>query len=586
MTERGVQGPSRRMVVLGALGGGSLGMALGQSVLGRSEPPSGGTKTLPVGMNLAGIADWSRGFPFLNLMWGARIWATNNANIEGPWNTEMTRFLELDDDGYPLEVPFRPPAAQDDQHVFTVLPNRVKAGRYVMLYDGEGDIATAGMTKIIDAKPGRIEISMEHGGSDDHLETITISRSVRGNHIRNIRIVPIEHEKTDLDANPFRSDILEFCKPWHCLRFMDWMSTNYAIDRRWADRKKRSFYTQIGVGAGVDGLPEGEQWKQKWSSGIAIELCIQLANMTRTNAWLCVPHLADDEYIAEMARLVKETLDPSLKVYLEFSNEVWNWSFAQAQWALRSELAGDLVTAVGDPPPWAGRVKPSSFKDGVVVEGAGEGADHVVRLAALMRRCFKIWEDVFTGTDRKRLVRVCGVQGDWIENSTISLDWVMKHGGCDALSPGGYFGPDDDLYKVWDAKGAALTVSDVISDMRRVIVNNQKFVRSFAQLARRYRLQLIVYEGGQHLQPEGQAEKPYNPALAKVQKHPEMYDLYRQHLDVYANARCNLFCAFSSVTIQGSRYGSWGHVEHYGQDPADMPKYRAILEANSAPTKG
>src|SRR3712207_5609122 len=40
----------------------------------RGSPPA----RLPIGMNLAMIADWEVGFPFLNLMWGARPWLTRD----------------------------------------------------------------------------------------------------------------------------------------------------------------------------------------------------------------------------------------------------------------------------------------------------------------------------------------------------------------------------------------------------------------------------------------------------------------------------------------------------------------------------
>ena len=402
--------------------------------------------------------------------------------------------------------------------------------------------------------------------------------------MRNVRILPIAHEKADLAANPFRPEVLEFCKPWHCLRFMDWLGTNNSINQRWSTRKRRTFYTQVGTDGDVLGffgapLPA---WQRKWASGVAIELCVQLANLTKTDAWLCVPHLADDEYILEMAKLVKAQLDPSLKVYVEFSNEMWNWMFGQATWMLRSELAGDLVAAAGASPPWKGGVRPSAFRDGVVVEGAGEGIDHPERIGALFSRCFKIWEQVFSGADRKRLVRVCAVQAAWLDTASRTLSWVTRNGGADALAPAGYFGPNDEVYARWEAAGATLTADEVIADMRLMIADSGKVVDAvYAGLAKEAGIRFITYEGGQHIQPRGQADTPYNPALTAAQTHPLMYDLYRENLDLYAQAGCDLFCAFASVSQQGTRWGSWGHIETYGQDPATAPKYRAILEANA-----
>ena len=535
---------------------------------------------LPIGMNISGISDWDFGFPFLNLLWGAREWITQNASGPNPWDTGLTGTLELDEHGYPVELPVRPEGGSA-QVVATLLPNTLAPGKYVILYDGEGEIAVRYGSRILDAKPGRIEISMSHNGST--FEYVSIRKSVRGNHIRNLRVLPIEYEHANLEENPFRPEVLEFCKPWHCLRFVDWLSTNDSANQKWSNRKLKKFYTQVGnIGdaVGLFGEPM-PSWKRQWASGVAIELCVQLANMTKTDAWLCVPHLADDEYITEMALLVKNQLDPSLRVYVEFSNEIWNWQFLQATWMLRSELAGDLVAATGAQPPWKGGVKPGQFKDGVVVQGAGEGVDHPERIGALFRRCFKIWEDVFTGEDRKRLIRVCAVQAVWADTVNRTLNWVMANGGCDALAMAGYFGADDEVYLRWDAAGERLTADDVIADMHLMIAKQSDIIAVTAGYAYKAGVRLITYEGGQHIQPQGQAKKPYNPALGAAQHLPEMYDLVRQNLDLYAKAGCDLFCAYNSVSQQGMQWGSWGHAERYDQDPTVAPKYRAILQANA-----
>jgi hypothetical protein len=579
-TNRAISGGADRRSVL-RLATCAAGAALGSRWPMPSLAAAPQSATLPIGMNLAGIADWEPGFPFLNLMWGSRIWITRDASGQGPWNTEMTGLLELDADGYPLEIPVKPPGTAKAQYVATLLPNVLTAGPYVILYDGDGQITVEGGSRVFHAQPGRIVITMKHAG-EGQIEELVIKRSVRGNHIRNVRVLPLDHEHADLEKNPFRPEALEFYRPWHCLRFMDMLGTNNSVNRRWADRKRRSFYTQVGEGGDAMGLfgPKSPPWKQKWSSGVAIELCVQLANLTATDAWLCVPHLADDDYITQMARLVKDQLDPSRKVYVEFSNEIWNWQFQQAQWMLRSELAGDLVTAAGAPPPWKGKAKPPRFRDGIVVEGAGEGANHPERIGALFRRCFKLWEDVYSGPDRSRLVRVCTVQAGWGDAGNRTLNWVMRNGGCDALSPAGYFGPNNDVYRRWDVAGAKLSPEDVIADMKLIIAAERKVVTEMSVYARKANVRLVIYEGGQHIQPQGQDEKPYNPALAAAQKHPAIYDLYRESLDDQVRAGTDLFCAFSSVGRQGTRWGSWGHAERYGQDPAEMPKYRAILDGN------
>lgn len=36
-----------------------------------------------------------------------------------------------------------------------------------------------------------------------------------------------------------------------------------------------------------------------------------------------------------LALLLRDTLDPGLKVYLEYSNEIWNWQFEQTHYTSR-----------------------------------------------------------------------------------------------------------------------------------------------------------------------------------------------------------------------------------------------------------
>lgn len=534
----------------------------------------GTSAKLPIGMNLSAVSDWELGFPFRNLMWGARIWGTMDLGVDGPWDTGVSSELELDENGYPLELPFQVPQRKARQCAYAVLPNTLKPGRYVVLYDGEGLIGGKGSTLVLESKPGRLLIGMKHDSALP--EGLAIRRSVRGNHVRNIRVLALDDEFADLAANPFRDDFVAFCRPWHCLRFMDWLQTNNSIVRSWDRRKTPSFYTQIGVTGDVPA------WQHRWASGVALELCIKLANKVRSDIWVCVPHMADDDYIAAMARLLRDTVDPSLKVYLEYSNELWNWGSQQAYWELNGALAGDLVAAAGAPQPWKARVRPTRFVDGTVAPGAGEGIDHPERIGALFRRTFKIWEDVFAGEARRRLVRVCSVQAAWTDATERTLAWVMRGGGCDVLSPAGYFGPDEAVYKAWAAKGPALNADDVIADMAGVIAKEAGQIAVNAAIAKRAGVGIVAYEGGQHIQPEGQVDRPYGTALERAQRHPQMYDLYRRLLSLHQSQGFSLFCAFSSITHQGSRYGSWGHVERYGQDPSEMPKYRALLDANTA----
>lgn len=524
---------------------------------------------LPIGINLNGIADWEPGFPFRNLFLGARSWETRNLDGSGPHSTNTQSSFQYDDDGYPLQVPVTSLGNSLPQTVFTYLPNSRKTGTYILLYEGEGEFEGLASTRILWSKPGRIKLRMSH--RPDQYEAICIKRSELGNHIRNIRLVAESDEKVDLEASPFIPEFLEFCRPFHCLRFMDWGSTNNSLEEAWESRKKRTFYTQVGQTGDPEGIygPPPTAFHYLYSGGVAIEYMIQLSNELQINPWFCIPHRATNDYIAQFAKLVKEKLDPKLKVYIEYSNEIWNWQFNQAGWMLRSPLAGALVEAKGGS-PW----KDASKK---------EGKDHPERIGALFRRAFAIWEREWTGADRNRLIRVCAVQVGWLDASQRTIKWCAENGGADVVSPTGYTGPNEEIYAGWAKEGSNLKPEKVIADLRVKVDklhqgdNTIQIVNYSAKFGMKY----AVYEGGQHIQPKGQAELPYNVALGAAQYHPAMYDLYVELLRFHRDLGCEMFCHFSSVGRQGTRWGSWGAKASYAEPDDVSPKMRALLAVNT-----
>ena len=71
---------------------------------------------------------------------------------------------------------------------------------------------------------------------------------------------------------------------------------------------------------------------------------MQLANTLHTNVWISVPAHATDDYVRQLATLLKNGLASDLKIYLEYSNEVWNTSFEQNRYN-RSAAGAEVVAA-------------------------------------------------------------------------------------------------------------------------------------------------------------------------------------------------------------------------------------------------
>jgi hypothetical protein len=55
-----------------------------------------------------------------------------------------------------------------------------------------------------------------------------------------------------------------------------------------------------------------------------------------------------------------------------------------------------------------------------------------------------------------------------------------------------------------------------------------------------------------------------------------MGDIYRQYCEAWAREGGDLFCYFAS-TGRWRKWGSWGILQHYDDDPAQSPKFMATL---------
>src|SRR5262249_24966955 len=107
----------------------------------------------------------------------------------------------------------------------------------------------------------------------------------------------------------------------------------------------------------------------------------------------------------------RERLNPTLKVYVEYSNEVWNFSFPQARHATDE---GKRL-ALGEP------------------ENLRSYSQRSVEI-------FRIWEEEFKNAEPGRLVRVLSAQfaNPWTSEQILSWKDASKH--ADALAVAPYFG--------------------------------------------------------------------------------------------------------------------------------------------------
>ncbi len=481
---------------------------------------------MDIGTNMSGFSDWGVERPMKNLFKHIRREVLTFSSSCTNWNCGVIDEMSFDTDGYPTHIPQTTSVgATMVRYVISADGGNLQQGQqYVLLYDGVGTIQMQGGINVTANTPGRIAFTALNNGN----QWIHITASTLGNHLRNIRLLRLADEFADLDANPFYQGFLDKIEPFKQLRFMDWGNTNGNTNEEWTDRLPLTHFSYSG------------------SEGVPYETMIALANLTRKDVWICVPHLADDDYLAQMATLFRDNLNPNLNIYLEYSNEVWNWIFDQAHYNDQN--------------------RPSNLTYGRAS-------------AERSKNAFRIWHEVF-GSQKDRVKRVLGLQGGYNSLNEQILS-QLNADDWDYGSPTHYFGLDHS-----NTANPVLNAGSTVAD---VMLNAQNSWNGFKNLVKQdynnvhiFGKEVITYEGGQHFVGNVFGiPYPYQQAMWDAQYSPLMYQMYDQMLDTIRNWGCKMAINFSLAGPQESVYGSWGVVSDIETPPPYMttaPKYQALLD--------
>lgn len=478
-----------------------------------------------LGINLSGPADWNPEIPFVDVFRLSRAWISQKK--DAPWGQGPT--LARDENGWVRRLE---PDCWAETPLLTLPANTYPAGRYVCLYEGKGRIAFNGIKQEIARTEGRIvfEPKTDSGGF-----FLQLRETDPANPVRNIRVLLPGHEKTYREQ-PFNPVFVSRWKTMNTFRFMDWMLTNDSPIQEWADRPRPAYanYTEKGV---------------------PLEVMIDLSNRLGINPWFCVPHRASDDYVRQFAAQVRRDLTPNLKVYIEYSNELWNSGFSQTRYTDEKGKALGFAEQ-----PWEAGWRYGAFRSVEI---------------------FRLFETAFGG--RARLVRVIGTQSanPYIGEQKLSFRDAGK--SCDALAIAPYvslnLSPQSDPSSETVSRWSVDQALDHLE--QKSLPESIRWMKEHKALADKHRVRLIVYEGGQHA--VGVAGGENNDALTKLlhtaNRHERMGRLYEKYLDGWRDAGGgDLHCLFSSVSTW-SKWGSWGLLEH-NRDAT--PKYRTVLRWNAA----
>lgn len=475
-----------------------------------------------LGMNLAGPADWNTELPFVDVFRMSRPWTSQKKGES--WGRGPK--LELDEHGWVKRLE---KDCWAESPLCTISGGHYPSGEYTVLYNGKGKLDAWNAAEIISRTAGKIVIRIDSSKGGFHLKLLETDSE---DYIRNIRVIMPGFIDTYED-NPWHPAFLNRWKGVACLRFMDFMHTNGSEISTWSQRPTLDDATFN-------------------SKGIALELLIDLANRLDADPWFCIPHLADDQYVRNFAEMVKDRLDPDLKVYVEYSNETWNGMFPQ------SRYAGEQGQKLGfAEKPWEAGWRYTAYRSVQI---------------------FKIFEEVFGANDR--LVRILPSQAanPYVSERIVEFQDAYKHADALAIAPYISFNISPNS-KPAAEEVAQWTVAQVLDHIEnKALPESIRWIKGSREIADKYNLKLMTYEGGQHMVgvAGGENNEKLTALLHKANAHQRLAEVYRKYYQAWEQNGGDLFCYFSSVS-NWSKWGSWGILQYYDDDPEKSPKYKATM---------
>jgi len=501
-----------------------------------------------LGSNTNEIREDNSSIPFIDLFKSSIPFADTN-----PWLSSAN--VVYDKNGWPVNL--------NGGVAGTKFLNRLPEGttpngRYTVLYQGQGKLRYGNDAKLIKSQPGKDIIEVNSGADKILNASLVISETSTANPIRNIRVLlpggicdgnPYKRVDTASECKnraylsfekhyqelTFNPAYLNFMKDFRLIRFMNMAGMTRNPIQHWKQRNTLAKATWGGK-EGVRGAP--------------VETMVSLANTLRADAWFSMPYQASDDYIQSFANYVNQHLNPGLKVYIEYTNEAWNNIFVHRRYTIdqgvKLKLDSDPQTA-----------------------GIKFYAQRSVEI-------FKIWEDAFN--DKQRLVRTLA---GWSANTDLTsqiLSYKQTHQHTDAFAIAPYF------YATPETLRKAKTVDDVFASVVSTWSNyglpaSIKQIKKQVQLTQEFGVELLAYEGGQHLVDweTRTVEAHPNPLLYEANRDPRMGQLYTRYLNAWREAGGKTFVHFSAPRIY-SWYGSWGAKEYITQPRSQAPKYDALLK--------
>jgi hypothetical protein len=522
---------------------------------GEARPATSFNVRSSIGINLSAVNYYASEQPFINSFVTSEGWITHS---NATWDTKEEKYLNLDQNGWPTTLnSVNEPTPQQFSSLgvlFLVgMPDmgngNYPAGQYVVMYDGQGTLSYGFDAALVRHSPGRDIINVTPSGKGIDLRIVATDPHHTGNYLRNIKVVTAANEAAAKGGQIFNPVFLELIQNFRALRFMDWFQTNGSALSSWTERPMPTY--------AFFGTPKG----------VPLEVAVQLANVVSADAWMNVPVRADDNFIRQMATLVHNELGSTQKIYVELSNEVWNASFSQSEYAVSQGKA-----------LWPTR-------------SSSHGTYEFNRDWFGMRtaQMCDIWKSVWRSDSR--LVCVLGAQAAWTFSAIEALKCPYWTEGApcsghaiDAVAIAPYMGgavpsawtsqPDGGLANLFQS---LYSKNDPIVPAGGFIAQDAAWLKEFISDLAPYKLPILAYEGGQTF--ANGATDALNKLYMAANRDPRMGQAYARYLKQWKTGGGQIFMHYNDIGV-GSKYGSWGAIESIMQSTTPLsnapPKWQAI----------
>ena len=519
---------------------------INQSVSSDGEYELTNNSTSALGTNTNSIRDYGTNLPFIDIFKTARHFS------EVDWLTDGN--VQYDSQGWPTDLG----GGRAGVLMLTQFePGMAPSGHYTVLYEGDGDLQYQKMASLVSHQPGRdiIDVQLDR----DYAIELLITRSNPGNPVRNIHVLlpggvcasDITARVDGASACPnndylsfednyeqllFNPAYLDYMKDFKVIRFMDMMRSNDSDVKDWSDWVK---YDDAVWSSKIGDTPGQNR------TGVPVEVMVKLANIVNADPWFTLPHQASDDFNRRFASYVRDNLKPTLQAHIEYSNEVWNGIFDQYDYA---KARGQQLNLDAD----------------ANIAGYKYYARRSVEI-------FRLWEDVFGGTARLKRIIGSHAARTYLSDTYLSYENTAQY--TDALAIAPYFGGD--IGNISSIR----SVEEVFSALENTYTLASDTIEAQFTKASEYGVELVAYEGGQHLVDWNTSsnEDGPNPYLFAANRDPRMGVMYDRYLRDWKNMGGHTFVQFTSPRKWG-RSGSWGIKEYLTQPANEAPKYTAVVD--------